>query len=109
MLLGVSSVYKDPPKNDLFGFHSPRRVRQSWTRQTHEAHRVLLERLTGPRHESGGAVPALAQLTVSSYHAALASSHSSASQVTMHKVTHSQEAQAIGRMQPEKNAHSRTS
>lgn len=64
---------------------------------------------------AGGAVPALAQLAVSSYHAALASSHSSSSvpQVTMHmddlqKVTsslpHSRDPQPITNLSMEKNA-----
>ena len=35
-------------------------------------------------YSAGGAAPALAQLAVSSYHAALSSSHSSISQVSMH-------------------------
>lgn len=61
---------------------------------------------------AGGAVPALAQLSVSSYHAALASSHSSVSQVTMHmddlhKVTsplpHSRDPQPITNVSMEKN------
>lgn len=61
---------------------------------------------------AGGAVPALSQLAVSSYHAALASSHSSISQVTMHmddlhKVTsplpHSQDTQPVRNVSMEKN------
>ena len=61
---------------------------------------------------AGGAVPALAQLAVSSYHAALASSHSSISQVTMYmddlnKVTsplaHSQDTQPVRNVSMEKN------
>ncbi|GLJ52203.1 hypothetical protein SUGI_1110430 [Cryptomeria japonica] len=62
---------------------------------------------------SGGAVPALAQLAVSSYHAALMRSHSSISQVTMrmdelHKVTsplpHSRDSQSIPHVSIDKNS-----
>lgn len=61
---------------------------------------------------AGGAAPALAQLAVSSYHAALSSSHSSISQVSMHvdelhKVSsplpHARETQPVTNMSIEKN------